>query len=278
MYKTLIAPATLQENYRTGSWVVVDCRFDLKDTDAGRRAYEMSHIPSAVYAHLDDDLSGRIIPGQTGRHPLPSVEDAVALFSLWGIDESVQVVAYDDKGGGIASRLWWMLRWLGHEAVAVLDGGWPAWQEAGLPVSDLPASVRPRQFRAKANSLPTVDAAGVDRARRGDEIKVVDSRTAERYRGEVEPIDPVAGHIPNAINLPFPENLAEGKFLAPDLLKARFEKALGEQSPEKVIFYCGSGVTACHNLLAYAHAGLGDAVLYPGSWSEWITDEGRAVE
>lgn len=277
MFKTLISPTELQQNYQTGSWVIVDCRFDLGNTQAGRTAYESAHIPGAVYAHLDDDLSGEIIPGQTGRHPLPEVEKAVALFSLWGIDESVQVVAYDDKGGGVASRLWWMLRWLGHEAVAVLDGGWPAWQAAGLPVSNRLANVRPRQFNAKPAALGTVDAARVEEVRTGNEYVVVDSRAPERYRGEVEPIDPVAGHIPGAINIPFPANLAAGKFLSPEELKERFVNALGDTSPEKVIFYCGSGVTACHNLLAYAHAGLGDAVLYPGSWSEWITDENREV-
>lgn len=277
MYKTLISPTELQQHYQPGNWVIVDCRFDLSDTDAGRRAYEAGHIPGAVYAHLDNDLSGEIVPGKTGRHPLPTIEEAVALFSLWGIDESVQVVAYDDKGGGIASRLWWMLRWLGHDAVAVLDGGWPAWQAAGLANAQAPASVRPRQFKVKASILDTADAAKVDEVRQGSDYIVVDSRAAERYRGEVEPIDPVAGHIPGAINLPFPENLSDGKFLSSEALKERFESALGGKAPEKVIFYCGSGVTACHNLLAYAHAGLGDAVLYPGSWSEWITDDKHAI-
>jgi thiosulfate/3-mercaptopyruvate sulfurtransferase len=168
MYKTLISPAELQQNYQSGSWVIVDCRFDLGDPEAGRTAYESAHIPGAVYAHLDDDLSGEIIPGKTGRHPLPEVAKAVALFSLWGIDESVQVVAYDDKGGGIASRLWWMLRWLGHEAVAVLDGGWPAWQTAGFPISDQLSNVRPRPFNAKPGALGTVDAAKVDEWRTMD--------------------------------------------------------------------------------------------------------------
>lgn len=277
MYKTLISPAELQQQYQPGSWLVVDCRFDLADTEAGRRAYEQSHIPGAVYAHLDDDLSGEIIPGKTGRHPLPTIEAAIALFSLWGIDDSVQVVAYDDKGGGIASRLWWMLRWLGHDAVAVLDGGWPAWQAGGMAISDKPANVRPRQFKARPGSLPTADAAKVDEVRTGTAYTVVDSRAAERYRGEVEPIDPVAGHIPGAVNLPFPANLADGSFLDADSLKARFQEALGNKPADQVIFYCGSGVTACHNLLAYAHAGLGDAVLYPGSWSDWITDESREI-
>ncbi|PHN08047.1 sulfurtransferase [Flavilitoribacter nigricans] len=277
MYKTLISPAELQQNYQAGNWVIVDCRFDLADTQAGRRAYESAHIPGAIYAHLDDDLSGEIIPGTTGRHPLPTVEEAIALFSLWGIDDSVQVIAYDDKGGGVASRLWWMLRWLGHEAVAVLDGGWPAWQAADLAISDKLATVRPRQFKPQSTLASSIDAAGVDEVRERADYVVVDSRTPERYRGEVEPIDPVAGHIPGAINLPFPANLADGKFLSPEELKARFAAALGNTKGEQVVFYCGSGVTACHNILAYAHAGLGDAVLYPGSWSDWITDTSRPV-
>lgn len=277
MYTTLISPAELQQNYQARSWVIVDCRFDLRDTTAGRRAYESGHIPGAVYAHLDDDLSGKIIPGQTGRHPLPTLEEAVAIFSLWGIDQSVQVVAYDGKGGGIASRLWWMLRWLGHRQVAVLDGGWQAWQAAAYPVSDRPSSVRPRSFEAKAESGSIMDAKQVNTIKDSSDFILVDSRTPERYCGEVEPIDPVAGHIPGAINLPFPENLEEGKFLPAADLKARFESVMEDKSPEKMVFYCGSGVTACHNLLAFAHAGLGDAVLYPGSWSEWITDEKREV-
>lgn len=278
MHTTLITPADLQSHYRPENWVIVDCRFDLNDTEAGRRAYESAHIPGAVYAHLDDDLSGAIIPGTTGRHPLPTVEAAADLFSLWGIDEKVQVIAYDDKGGGIASRLWWVLRWLGHDTVAVLDGGWPAWQAANLPLSDRPANVRPRQFTAKPGSMPVANAAQVERFRKDPAFTVVDSRTPERYRGEVEPIDPVAGHIPGAVNLPFPANLADGQFLPADQLRARFAEGLGNQPSDQVVFYCGSGVTACHNLLAYAHAGLGDAVLYPGSWSEWIVGGEREVE
>jgi thiosulfate/3-mercaptopyruvate sulfurtransferase len=277
MYTTLISARELREHLTDKNWLIVDCRFDLADTSAGRRAYEAAHIPGAVYAHLDDDLSGTIIPGSTGRHPLPSIEQISELFSLWGIDETVQVIAYDDKGGGIASRLWWMLRWLGHEAVAVLDGAWASWMAAGYPVSDLPANLRPKTFMPRPQAGLTVDAAAVEQMRKDSKFTVVDSRAAERYRGEVEPIDPVAGHIPGAINLPFPENLQGGSFMAPAALKARFEEALGGKSPEQVVFYCGSGVTACHNLLAYAHAGLGNAVLYPGSWSEWITDESREV-
>ncbi|MCB0631654.1 MAG: sulfurtransferase [Saprospiraceae bacterium] len=277
MYTTLISAKALQEHLSDKNCLIVDCRFDLNDTSAGRRAYEEAHIPGAVYVHLDDDLSGTIIPGVTGRHPLPSIEKLTELFSLWGIDDNVQVIAYDDKGGGIASRLWWMLRWLGHQAVAVLDGGWPAWVAASYPVSNLPASLRPRMFTARPQADLQVDADIVDKIRTDPNFTVVDSRAAERYRGEVEPIDPVAGHIPGAINLPFPENLKSGTFLDAAQLKERFEKALAGKAPEQIVFYCGSGVTACHNILAYAHAGLGNAVLYPGSWSEWITDEKRDI-
>lgn len=277
MYRTLIAPDELSSHLEAKNWIVVDCRFELHDTEAGRLAYEKSHIPNAIYAHLDNDLSGPIIPGQTGRHPLPNPEKAIELFSLWGISPSTQVIAYDDKGGGVASRLWWMLRWLGHDQVAVLDGGWQAWVAAGYPVSDLPASLTPYPFKAVLRQDLTAGTDQVDILRNQADYAVVDSRTAERYRGEVEPIDPVAGHIPGAVNLPFPDNMEQGRFLEPAALKARFEAAFGDKTPDKIIFYCGSGVTACHNVLAYAHAGLGDALLYPGSWSEWITDEDRPV-
>ena len=239
MYQTLIQPIELQPNLTSDNWRIIDCRFDLKDTEAGRRAYMESHIPGAIYAHLDDDLSGDILAGTTGRHPLPTVEEAQLLFSRWGLDESTQVVAYDDRGGGIASRLWWMLRWLGHERVAVLNGGWPAWIASGFPVSNESTSVAPRDFPVQLRDDRKTTTDIVDKIRKASDYVLVDSRTSERYRGEVEPIDPVAGHIPGAINLPFPENLQDGNFREPEALRARFESALGNRSPEKVIFYCG---------------------------------------
>lgn len=277
MYTTLIPPADLYRNYQRPDWVIVDCRFDLADTEAGRRAYREAHIPGARYAHLDDELSGEIVPGTTGRHPLPAADEAARVFGRWGIDDEVQVIVYDDKGGGIAARLWWMLRWLGHEAVAVLDGGWQAWQSAGYPVDQKTVRPQARTFTARVRHDLLVDAADVERFRRSSEYVVVDSRTPSRYRGEEEPIDPIAGHIPGAINLPFADNLTAGHFRSTDELGHRFEKAIGNKDSDQVIFYCGSGVTACHNILAFQHAGKGEARLYPGSWSEWITDPRREV-
>ena len=278
MHTTLIAPAALHTHLDDPAWAVVDCRFSLADTERGRRAYREAHIPGAVYAHLDDDLSGPIRPGLTGRHPLPDVGAFAQTLSTWGLDADVQVVAYDDFGGGIAARLWWMLRWLGHDAVAVLDGGFPAWQRLGLPTRPGDETRPPRSFTPHPRPAWTVDVDTVDARRTDPSYRLIDARAAARYRGEHEPIDPVAGHIPGAVSAPFVDNLdADGSFLAPETLRARFETVLAGVPPQRAICYCGSGVTAAHNLLALAHAGLGNALLYPGSWSRWITDPARPV-
>ena len=278
MHTTLIDVRTLHRHHREPDWRVIDARFSLADADQGAREYAEGHVPGAVYAHLDDDLSGPIVPGVTGRHPLPSVERAVAVFSRLGIDESMQVAVYDGAGGSVAARVWWMLRWLGHDAVAVVDGGWPAWTGEGLPVTrDVPQAA-PRDFKADVRPHLATDVEGVDGYRVNVDWAVLDARTPERFHGEQEPIDPVAGHIPGARCASFDGNLGEdGCFLPPEELKRRFEVLLGGIPAERAVNYCGSGVSACHNLLAIAHAGLGDAVLYPGSWSEWITDEDRPV-
>ena len=278
MHTTLIDVRTLHRHHRDPDWRVIDARFSLADADQGAREYAEGHVPGAVYAHLDDDLSGPIVPGVTGRHPLPSVERAVAVFSRLGIDENVQVAVYDGAGGSVAARVWWMLRWLGHDAVAVVDGGWPAWTGEGLPVTrDVPQAA-PRDFKADVRPHLATDVEGVDGYRVNVDWAVLDARTPERFRGEQEPIDPVAGHIPGARCASFDSNLGEdGRFQPPEELRRRFEVLLGGIPAERAVNYCGSGVSACHNLLAIAHAGLGDAVLYPGSWSEWITDEDRPV-
>ncbi len=278
-HTTLLAPSDLRAHLDDPAWAIVDCRFSLADTERGRRAYREAHIPGAVYAHLDDDLSGSIVPGVTGRHPLAAVDAFAQTLSAWGIDAGVQVAAYDDFGGGIAARLWWMLRWLGHDAVAVLDGGWPAWQQNSFPTRSGEETRLPRAFvpQPRPEWIVGVDEVNVRRA--DPSYRLLDARAAERYRGEHEPIDPVAGHIPGAISAPFANNLdADGCFLPPEALRARFEALLGDATPERTICYCGSGVTAAHNLLALAHAGLGEARLYPGSWSHWITDPERPVE
>ncbi len=279
MHTTLIAPAVLHAHRDDPAWAVVDCRFSLADTERGRRAYREAHIPGAVYAHLDDDLSGLIVPGVTGRHPLPDGETLAQTLSNWGIGAGVQVAAYDDFGGGIAARLWWMLRWMGHDAVAVLDGGFPAWQRLDLPTRSGDEMRPPRRFMPQPRPAWIADVEAVNARRSDPAYRLVDARAAERYRGEHEPIDPVAGHIPGAVSAPFTENLdADGCFLPPEALRARFEALLGDVPPERTICYCGSGVTAAHNLLALAHAGLGEVLLYPGSWSHWIADPERPVE
>lgn len=271
-YTTLISTADLAENHPNSNWAIIDCRFDLGQPDAGRQAYQHSHIPGAVYAHLDADLSGPIIAGQTSRHPLPNIDKLTETLSAWGIDAQTQLVAYDDKGGAIAARLWWMLRWMGHEAVAVLDGGWPRWVRENRPMTSGNESRAARQFVARPQNNLLIEMDAVRANLNQADFQLFDSRAAARYRGEQEPIDPIAGHIPGAVSCPFAENLSEGgTFLPPDQLRARFERQFGETKATEAVFYCGSGVTAAHNLLAVAHAGLGPARLYAGSWSEWIT-------
>ena len=271
MYTTLIQPGELNDLLPTNC-VVVDCRFSLFDKEKGRRDFTKSHIPGAVYAHLDNDLSGTIIPGETGRHPLPDISVFTQMLSDWGIDSETQVVAYDNRSGAIAARLWWMLKWLGHDRVAVLDGGWKEWENSGLPTESQVQPRSPKTFIPKVREQLVKNIADVEQMLAEEGKIIVDSRAAKRYAGIEEPIDPVAGHIPGAISLPFMENVGpDGKLLPAELLAARFQDALSDTPSEQVVFYCGSGVTACHNLLAYQHAGLGEALLYPGSWSDWIT-------
>jgi len=275
-YTTLIDPITLKENL-SSDWVIIDCRFGLGDKEKGRQGYHHSHIPGAIYVHLDEDLSGEIIPGVTGRHPLPSVEVCEKRFSEWGIGAEKQVIVYDYSHGGIAARLWWMLNWLGHEKVAVLNGGWAAWQVAGFPVDNLMPNPQVQQFKAVPQSNWIVEAEDLDTS---DTAKncLVDARAAERYRGENEPIDPIAGHIPGAVNYPFADNLTEnGLWKSKEALRERFAPLLKDHNSTELIFYCGSGVTACHDLLALKHAGFGNARLFPGSWSGWITDATRPI-
>ncbi|MDH5506757.1 MAG: sulfurtransferase [Anaerolineae bacterium] len=278
VYETLISAEKLVEKLNHPDWAIVDCRFSLADPALGSKLYRKAHIPGAVYAHLDDDLSGRVIPGKTGRHPLPEIDEICQTFSRWGISAGNQVVAYDDAGGAIAARLWWMLRWLGHTAAAVLDGGWGKWQRNEYAVKQGVESRQARPFTPTPREAVVVDTQGVLAMRIPVDGMLIDSRRPERYRGELETIDAVAGHIPGAINAPYSENLdANGLFLSQERLKARFELLLGAQRAEQAVFYCGSGVTAAHNILAMAHAGLGEARMYPGSWSEWITDANREI-
>lgn len=277
-FDSLIDPDILFANLNSPEWVVIDCHFELEDPDAGWRAYLQAHIPGARYAHLDNDLSGQIVPGKTGRHPLPEVDSLVQRLSNWGIDGSTQVVVYDNRGGGIAARLWWMLKWLGHSKVALLNGGLSAWTEAGFPVESTIPKPIPRTFHPKIHPEMVASLESLENDHQKSFL-LVDSRGPERYSGEIEPIDPVGGHIPGAINVYCMDNLDLSQtFLPKDRLLEKFSGLLKDHPPEEIVFYCGSGVTAAHNILAMYHAGLGMGRLYPGSWSEWVTDPNRPIE
>jgi thiosulfate/3-mercaptopyruvate sulfurtransferase len=275
-YTTLISTADLALHRDDPTFVVVDCRHNLSDVDAGERAYRLAHIPGASFLHLDRDLSGAKT-GSNGRHPLPDVAVLAARLGRVGIDASKQVVAYDQNSGMWASRLWWLLRWLGHDAVAVLDGGFDKWTAEARPQTrELPIASA-ATFAPHAVG-PTASAGEILQHLGDDSLYVLDARAPERFRGDLEPLDPVAGHIPGAHNRPYTENLApHGAFKPAPLLRSEFEALLGTTSPRSVVHHCGSGVTACHNVLAMTVAGLPGSRLYPGSWSEWIADPQRPV-
>jgi thiosulfate/3-mercaptopyruvate sulfurtransferase len=275
--RTLISAESLNALIGDARLCLFDCRFDLARPDDGRARYEDGHLPGAIYADLNRDLSRAPTPG-SGRHPLPTPEAFEARLCSWGVNRDSQIVAYDDTNGMYAARLWWMMRWLGHAAVAVLDGGLRRWAQIGLPVTDQVPRPRRGNFQARVQRALAVDASEVRPAASDPQRRVLDARAAERYRGEVEPIDAVAGHIPGARNHPFGLSLdAEGLFLAPETLRTRFASSLDGVPADGAIAMCGSGVTACHLLLALEHAGLPGARLYPGSWSEWSSDPSRPV-
>ena len=256
-------------------WVVIDTRHDLMDPAKGRKAYDAGHIPGAYFVSVDDDLSGAKT-GKTGRHPLPDPATFAARVNAIGIAPQVQVVIYDDVSGNFAVRLWWMLRWLGHEKVALLDGGFPLWVQEGRPTSSEVPKPRTGTLVPRPRLGATVDAHFVERHRQDPAVKLIDARAGERFRGEQEPIDPVAGHIPGAVNRFWKDNLLkDGRFKTPSQLRAEFKDFLGDADPAQVVHTCGSGVTACHNLFAMELAGLAGGRLYPGSWSEWCSDPSR---
>jgi thiosulfate/3-mercaptopyruvate sulfurtransferase len=282
VFKTLIDVDSLQELLGQPRLAVVDCRFDLMNPEAGRQAYLRAHIPGARYADLNRDLSAPIGP-HTGRHPLPLPEVVAGRLGAMGIGNDTQVVAYDEANGSIAARLWWMLRWLGHDAVAVLDGGFKAWTAGGGALqsgeADPAAAERvARLFTPRIDAGSVVSTAELERALQDPKAVLVDARAPERYAGAVEPIDPVAGHIPGAVNHPFTANLgADGRFLPAAELKRRWQERLPGSGLQNLVAMCGSGVTACHNLLSLEVAGLTGGKLYAGSWSEWIRDPRRPV-
>ena len=279
MFTTLISTDEMRENLEGPDWVIVDCRFSLADVDWGRREYLAAHIPGAVYANLDDDLTSPVVKGKTGRHPLPAISIMVDRLSAWGIERGVQVIAYDDSSGGLAAaRLWWILNWLGHSMVAVLDGGWQGWVQAGGLTRSGEENRSKRAFIPSIKTDLLADTEEVLAAIHDPEYRLLDARGDDRYRGENETIDPVAGHISGAISAPYLENLGpDGKFLTLQALRGRFTRLLAGHPAESAIVYCGSGVTAAQDLLAMKHAGLGMGRLYAGSWSEWILEPERPV-
>lgn len=276
-FTTLVDTDTLFRQLDDSCWIVFDTRFVLSDADAGERAYAAGHIPGARYANLDKDLSA---PQATnsGRHPLPNPGTLAEKLGQWGVDKNKQVVIYDDACGAMAARLWWLMRWLGHEAVAVLDGGLHKWQDEGKPLTTMTPNISPSHFFPEISDDMCVTADQVEAMLNNMSGQLIDARAAKRFRGEQEPLDKVAGHVPGAVNLPYAENInIDGKFKPAEILRDRYLNALKDVKPTDVVHMCGSGVTACHNLLAMEHAGLSGSKLYAGSWSEWIMDNRRPV-
>ena len=281
MSELLISAHQLQNAMEQEPWLIFDVRHDLADHGAGRRAYEEAHIPGALYLDHERQLSAERT-GSNGRHPLPSLQDFAALMHRQGLRPETRVAVYDASAGMFAAHLWWMLRWMGHEHVVVLDGGWQAWLEAGGLVESGVVGVakhqEPLQTEGLTPAMPTVDANAVLANISNPSFTVVDARAPERFRGEVEPMDPVAGHIPGALNRPNSLNVQEGYFKQPEQLREEFLALLDGRAPEQIVHQCGSGITASHNLFAMELAGLHGSRLYPGSWSEWCSDAQRPVQ
>jgi thiosulfate/3-mercaptopyruvate sulfurtransferase len=280
IYSTLISTQDLDKNLYNENWVVFDCRSSLTDHDAGLNAYNESHIPNAIFCHLENDLSSPVTP-TTGRHPLPDYDNFIQKLSDWGVDNQTQVIVYDDVGGAFAVRLWWQLRTFGHNKVAVLDGGIPQWsKESKLLNKDIPKPTK-KNFIAQVDNNANVNTNQVQQNLETQTFTILDARTPERYRGESEPIDTVAGRVPKSLNRAFQLNLnKEGLFLEADILRKQFKEILelaNNQTATDIVHLCGSGVTACHNMLAMEIAGLEGSRLYAGSWSEWIRDSKRPI-
>jgi thiosulfate/3-mercaptopyruvate sulfurtransferase len=278
MHTTLISTDVLAEHLVSPSWLIADCRYNLNDASWGRTQYETAHIPGAVFIDVAHDLAGRRT-GTNGRHPLPPVEDMTATFGRLGIADDVQVIAYDQDAGAFASRLWWMLRYLGHDAVAVLDGGFARWTREGRPVRGGVETRRSGTFtpRLRKEMRVTVDET---LAHLGDPtVLLIDARSPDRYAGKPDPLDTIYGHIPGARNRYYRDNVTDAGTMRSDReLRTDFEKVLAGNPAGHAVMYCGSGITACHNLLAMEHAGLRGARLFAGSWSEWESDSNRPVE
>lgn len=275
----LISPQALEQRRSQPGLVILDCRFALEDPDYGQRSYAEGHIAGASFADLERDLSGAVTKGVTGRHPLPEPEALIERLKTWGLDNDSEVVLYDDGPGAYAARAWWLLAWLGkRDGVYILDGGLKAWHAAGLPLSLDPPQNGRGTFNGAPDASLLIDAQALQQGLGEPAMTLLDARALPRFKGEVEPIDPIAGHIPGAQCAAFTNNLgADGRFLPAEQLKQRFAEKLGERSPTELVAYCGSGVTACHNLFALCLAGYPLGRLYAGSWSEWINDPQRPL-
>jgi len=273
----LITPEVLAGRLTDPAWRVIDCRFNVMLPDAGPAAYQAGHLPGAFYADLDQDLASPPVSG-SGRHPLPDANTLSTLFGEWGVTSDVQVVVYDDAGGAIAARLWWLLRWMGHTRVSMLDGGLPAWQALDLPMSTQPAVRHDMRFEGSPGAMAILTTREIEMASGSDDLLLLDARAEDRFAGRVEPIDREAGHVPGAINTPFQMNLtAEGRFRPANELCDLYQTIIAEHSAVPVGCMCGSGVTACHTLFAMELAGITDVRLYVGSWSEWINQDSAAI-
>jgi thiosulfate/3-mercaptopyruvate sulfurtransferase len=277
MDKMLVTTEELATHLGDPDWIVFDVRHELTDPTRGPKVYAEGHIPGAQFLHVDHDLAGHHT-GKNGRHPLPEPAELARKLAERGVTPESQVVIYDDMGGNYAVRLWWMMRWLGHGRVALLDGGYPRWIAEKRPVTTDVPEPRAGSFAARPRLGATVDAPFLERFAQDPSIRLIDARAGERFRGEQETIDPVAGHIPGSVNRFWKSNLdADGRFKPAAMLRSEFEAILGAVPPQQAVHSCGSGVTACHNLFAMELAGLRGSRLYPGSWSEWCADPARPV-
>jgi len=276
MFDKLVDVQTVAEHLDDPSWRIFDCRHDLGNTGYGEQAYAKGHLPGALFLHCDRDLSGPMT-GANGRHPLPDIEAFAAKMRACGITPDTQVVAYDNEASAFAARLWWLLRWLGHDKVAVMNGGLPAWRRAKLPFETEVRQFAASAFEARPRDGMRVDSAHVLQHLRSPEMLLIDGRSEERYAGQNETLDPVAGHIPGAVNFFYYDSLDDAAvhFKQADELRAEFADLIGDRDPNNVVHVCGSGVTACVNVLAMEVAGLSGSKLYPGSWSEWCSDPSR---
>lgn len=276
-FTTFITSVELNEILTEEDIVIIDCRFDLSNPEWGFSDYLKGHLPNAIYAHLDNDLSSRI-QSTTGRHPLPHQEDFIKTCSDWGIDSNKQVVVYDTTSGSFAARLWWMLKYFNHNKVAILDGGYDYWQKHGYPIETGNILPRPSVFAGKPNNNLLVETSEMEELIKKEDWSIVDARSPERFSGKMEPIDSIAGRIPNSVNFFHQDNLDDdGKLLPNNVLEKKYRTLLNDKSLEKIVVYCGSGVTSCFNIAAMNHIGLNEVRLYLGSWSEWIRNNNHPI-